>query len=43
LDFVQAWNEVIVARRKQREMMGRIQEGMRTEVFTAKEALQIRI
>jgi hypothetical protein len=42
LGFVQVWNEVMEARTRQRTKLGMIQEEMRREAFTGREAMRIR-
>jgi hypothetical protein len=41
IDFCQSWDEVMTARRKQRSVLNKIQEDLKTESFTGKEARKI--
>jgi hypothetical protein len=41
MEFAQAWSEVMAARRRQRVRLMQIQEDLKGEVFTGKEARKI--
>jgi hypothetical protein len=43
VNFVQAWKEIMDARRRQRGRLAQIQEEMKREAFTGKTALAIRM
>lgn len=43
LNFIQTWNEVMEERRKQRTRLRSIQEEMKKETFSSKDALAIRM